>query len=150
MRIPNLINQKLLSRSKHQILKTNLHGKVWQLQGRINNQILEVKGLKKKQKVQLSNIFHKRVEFWGKKKLNSNSQRPHLHLSSVYSFEKLQGPHQKHLTFFKSIVHSGTYSSHCPCSAFNKAPAWEFPSCYSITFIQNKLTSNRVFSVKLP
>ena len=48
MRIPNLIKQKLLSRSKHQILKTNLHGKVRQLQGRINNQILEVKGLKKK------------------------------------------------------------------------------------------------------
>ena len=85
-----------------------------------------------------------------KKKLNSNSQRPHLHLSSVYSFEKLQGPHQKDRTFIKSIVHSGTYSSHCPCSAFNKAPAREFPSCYSITFIQNKLTSNRGFSVKLP
>ena len=28
----------------HQILKTNLQGAVWQLEGRINNQILGVKG----------------------------------------------------------------------------------------------------------
>ena len=59
----------LLSWSKHQILITNLCGEVQQLKGRINNQILEVKSLKKeKQNVQLSNIFHERVEFWGKKK----------------------------------------------------------------------------------
>ena len=31
---------------KHQILITNLQGNVWQREGRINNQILGVKGLK--------------------------------------------------------------------------------------------------------
>ena len=100
--------------------------------------------------MQLSNIFHKRVEFWGKKKIKLQLSKPHLHLPSVYSFEKLQGPHQKDLTFIKSIVHSGTYSSHCPCSVFNKAPASKSEltlSIVAIHFFYFSITQTRSFAI---
>ena len=59
----------------------------------------ELKGLKKKQNVQLSNIFHKRVEFWCKKKINFTFQRPYLHLASFDSFESFMNDPSKRSHF---------------------------------------------------
>ena len=88
--------------------------------------------------------FFTRVEFWGKKEINSTPQRPYLHLpvSSVCSIESFKDPIQIDLTFVEHIHHIilAVLSIRFEEGGFlGKAPAGEFPSCNPITSIWNKL-----------